>query len=205
MKIQFLPLTTLTLLALLGAGCSLNSRMNPPSSSPSTPASTSASSFAFSTVSTNTRPGWKLYIANNPKFQIEIPATWKIGEYISPSNPSELLSVAFDPFNVLSQEEFQSLDRAPGQVWIDLTSLGSAADVPTIKKIGPKNIEAHYTKDITGTNSPNGWWIEKTQEKYTMAGPNNSIINLNLYYPNSETTDKDLQNILKDIVGSFQF
>lgn len=186
-------------LVLVGSGCASQNIQTPATSS-----TTPATAPSLSTTTTSSQTGWKTYTSVFQHFKIDVPSDWKIGEYVSLNDPNELVAVAFDPIRVLSQEEFNSLDRAPGRVWLNLNLFDHKTSSTSIKTIGPEKIQAAYTKTETGKNAPNPFWLNTVQETYNIPGPDYSNILLNTYYTAEEKKDTGLQETLKKIIQSFQ-
>jgi len=157
----------------------------------------------FSIVTTSTRPGWKTYINTDMHFQIDLPSDWKIGEYVFQSAPRTLVEVAFDPTEVLSQNEFESIDKPPGRIWIDLTSIGQYVST-TGRLLGPQKIQVSYAKMRMGNDASNPFWQHKIEEVYLFSGPLHSSRSLHVYYSDVEERDSLLQATLNNVIQSFQ-
>lgn len=138
---------------------------------------------------------WSLYVNKNAGFQIEYPSDWKINEYFSDNGIFS--AVAFDPVSVATLEEYHTLDLALGTVWIFTGEAPTETEMKTVE-ISP-GLFAKTFKIRNEETGPNGWWYNKTDQRYYI---NN--ITIAFAYSNDLENDAMFQKQLSDILSSFR-
>lgn len=135
------------------------------------------------------------YINKEIGFQIDYPKDWRVGEYFS--EDGSFSAVAFDPISVVSQEEYHTLDMAPGTVWFFLGSVPENIGSEMVE-IGHGLLVQTFT-DRYEENCPNAWWWHKTDRRYFI-----DDLTIVFAYPNDLENDVVFQKQLAEILGSFK-
>ncbi len=109
-----------------------------------------------------------------------------------------LQEMAFDPQSVAAQEQVNSLDLAPGRVWM---LFGIAATVAGGKPVMiGDGVPAGMLKDVDLGNGSNPWWHNKTDLRYAITAG----ISLNFAYPNELENDPLFKSQQEHVLASFR-
>lgn len=155
-------------------------------------------------IASSTTKGWNVLTNNKYGYKIEYPCTWKVGQYTDNSGQNDgVVAIALDPKRVATSKEYETLDAAPGQIWLYrgvYETRGSEA-----RAMGMGGMMARYRKiTYSGKNAPNPWWQNKTTEEYNFTNSNNPYT-LQMYYPNTDASSTQRQTMMQRIIDSFQF
>lgn len=190
-------------LVLLGAGC--RQGVEKKSTSEAQPSHEVQESIVAQTqITSSTTKGWNVLTNNKYGYTIEYPCTWKVGQYTDSSgNEDGVVAIALDPNSVSTAKEYETLDRAPGQIWLRRGEYETTGTVA--RKMGMGGMMAHYRKIVSsGPTTPNPWWQNKTSEEYDFGSLDNQYV-MQMYYPNSEASSTQKQTVMQKIINSFQF
>lgn len=153
--------------------------------------------------------GWNTYKNIDFGYQMDYPIGWKQGEYTLLNSEGKVISVAFDPESVITEQDRATFDMAPGVVEISVSD-----SIPTAqfeqKTIGEDNLSAAFLSDTClEPTCPNPWWLNKTSNTYYLTLPkgkdNYSFITITMQYPKEKIDDVVLQENLKKMLASFKF
>lgn len=153
--------------------------------------------------------GWNTYKNIDFGFQMDYPVGWKTGEYTLLNSNGKIISVAFDPESVISEQDRATFDMAPGTVEVFVTDAIPTAQFEQ-KKIGVDQISASYFSDTClAPTCPNPWWLNRTSNNYYLTLPNGSgnysFVTITIQYPKEKADDVALQENLKKMLASFKF
>jgi len=150
----------------------------------------------------------------NPSFHffLSYPANWFMAAYHLPRG-SSIVANAFDPFSVYNQEQYETLDGAPGTVWMYvIDSLPDSASTASSIVVGePKaGVTAKYWKQTYGADAQitvrnrtiADYYIELPESVQT---DSYQYLVIEISYPNTLAKDAELQKILNEMLNSFGF
>ncbi len=159
-----------------------------------------------------TTPGWKTYTNTSYGISIDIPKSWKIAEYTGSGD--DIVSIAFDPKQVGSQADYNTLDQAMGLVTISLSTKVRPSEQFMVNKVkmGKDKIPADLLIQLCKEpECPNPWWVDRARVDYYVDLPedkkteNFDSLRISFQYPEGTEAEDTFRLTLENIVASFEF
>lgn len=159
-----------------------------------------------------TTSGWKTYTNTSYGISIDIPKSWKIAEYTGSGD--DIVSIAFDPKQVGTQADYNTLDQAMGLVTISLSTKVRPSEQFMVNKVkmGKDKIPADLLIQLCKEpECPNPWWVDRARVDYYVDLPedkkteNFDSLRISFQYPEGTEAEDAFRLTLENIVASFEF
>ncbi len=208
-KIIFLSVVLL----LLGAGCNKETPVAQIEVEPldieGASTISDAEMFKVGVTTTSNVSGFSTYINDSYGISLDFPSSWKIQEYVGPEGVE---GIAFDPEILSTQTQYETLDMAPGRVWIYFSSGEAGHESFEKVSLGKEKILVRVLEsDCVEPDCPNPWWLNRTSRTYYIEFPlDRKTEQLNhvvfeVQYPIALKSDTKVQQELNKMLDSFEF
>lgn len=156
-----------------------------------------------SRTASSTRAGWDVYTSEELNIQLEIPSSWRRREYTDGVS-NDVIAVAFDPLNVVTQHEYVTFDQSAGRVLVRREppyAWYSVMGLTKVRNIGPEQISVRYSESDPTVPASNPAWVGMASEKYYSTS-NTVPVSIEFAYPVTERQDAKKREVLEQILES---